>query len=58
MSAPGISSLFVRSPVTITTSTFLARARNGMASAAARAALRLPSQHTIMRSSERPDFWM
>ena len=39
------------SPSTITTSTALARWRNGMASPTARAAFGLPSQHTSTRSS-------
>ena len=45
MSAPAISSLLSRSSATMTTSTALARSRNGMASAMARAAVRPPSQH-------------
>ena len=51
MSLPSSSSLLPGSPVTVTISTALARARIGSASAMARAALRLPSQQTIIRSS-------
>ena len=47
-----------RSLATITTSTALARRRSGIASAIARAALRLASQHTITRSSLSPALWM
>jgi hypothetical protein len=54
MSAPGISSLFADSLATMTGSAALARTMNGIASAAARAALRLPSQHTMTQSSFRP----
>ena len=58
MSAPSISSCLPRSLVTITTSTRPALARSGMESAMARAAARLPSQHTITLSSLSGAFWM
>ena len=51
MSAAGGSSLFAGSPDTVTISMARAWTRNGIASPTARAALRLPSQHTMTRSS-------
>src|SRR5438067_521066 len=58
MFLPVISPLRSRSPVTTRISTAFARVRNGMASAMARAAGRLPSQHTSTRSSVRPRDWI